>query len=67
MQSVVVTGVSTGIGWATAKLLLDRGIFGIRQRAPALYPACAVRGVRAAAIAISRNAMTASSGTRNMA
>src|ERR1700716_622779 len=25
MQSVVVTGASTGIGWATAKLLLDRG------------------------------------------
>src|ERR1700692_1131369 len=25
MQSVVITGVSTGIGWATAKLLLDRG------------------------------------------
>ena len=25
MQSVVVTGVSTGIGWATAKLLLTRG------------------------------------------
>jgi NAD(P)-dependent dehydrogenase (short-subunit alcohol dehydrogenase family) len=24
MQSVVITGVSTGIGWATAKLLLDR-------------------------------------------
>src|SRR5260370_35660724 len=30
MQSVVVTGASTGIGWATAKLLLDRGfrVFG---------------------------------------
>jgi NAD(P)-dependent dehydrogenase (short-subunit alcohol dehydrogenase family) len=30
MQSVVITGVSTGIGWATAKLLLDRGfrVFG---------------------------------------
>ena len=26
MQSVVITGASTGIGWATAKLLLDRGI-----------------------------------------
>jgi len=25
MKSVVVTGASTGIGWATAKLLLDRG------------------------------------------
>src|SRR6266550_7479731 len=25
MQSVVITGASTGIGWATAKLLLDRG------------------------------------------
>jgi NAD(P)-dependent dehydrogenase (short-subunit alcohol dehydrogenase family) len=25
MQSVVITGVSTGIGWATAKLLLSRG------------------------------------------
>jgi hypothetical protein len=34
MRSVVVTGVSTGIGWATAKLLLDRGmrVFGsVRQ------------------------------------
>jgi hypothetical protein len=30
MQSVVITGVSTGIGWATAKLLLGRGfrVFG---------------------------------------
>jgi NAD(P)-dependent dehydrogenase (short-subunit alcohol dehydrogenase family) len=30
MRSVVVTGASTGIGWATAKLLLDRGfrVFG---------------------------------------
>jgi NAD(P)-dependent dehydrogenase (short-subunit alcohol dehydrogenase family) len=30
MQSAVITGVSTGIGWATAKLLLDRGfrVFG---------------------------------------
>jgi NAD(P)-dependent dehydrogenase (short-subunit alcohol dehydrogenase family) len=30
MQSVVITGVSTGIGWAAAKLLLDRGfrVFG---------------------------------------
>ena len=30
MQSVVITGVSTGIGWATAKLLLTRGfrVFG---------------------------------------
>jgi NAD(P)-dependent dehydrogenase (short-subunit alcohol dehydrogenase family) len=27
MQSVVITGASTGIGWATAKLLLDRGFF----------------------------------------
>jgi NAD(P)-dependent dehydrogenase (short-subunit alcohol dehydrogenase family) len=26
MQSVVVTGASTGIGWATANLLLDRGL-----------------------------------------
>jgi NAD(P)-dependent dehydrogenase (short-subunit alcohol dehydrogenase family) len=25
MQSVVITGASNGIGWATAKLLLDRG------------------------------------------
>jgi NAD(P)-dependent dehydrogenase (short-subunit alcohol dehydrogenase family) len=25
MQSVVITGASTGIGWATAKLVLDRG------------------------------------------
>jgi NAD(P)-dependent dehydrogenase (short-subunit alcohol dehydrogenase family) len=30
MRSIVVTGASTGIGWATAKLLLDRGfrVFG---------------------------------------
>ncbi len=30
MQSVVITGASTGIGWATAKFLLDRGfrVFG---------------------------------------
>jgi NAD(P)-dependent dehydrogenase (short-subunit alcohol dehydrogenase family) len=30
MQSVVITGASTGIGWGTAKLLLDRGfrVFG---------------------------------------
>src|SRR3981189_3535094 len=36
MQSVVITGASTGIGWATAKLLLDRGfrVFGsVRQEA----------------------------------
>src|ERR1700739_921753 len=26
MQSVVITGASTGIGWATAKLLLERGV-----------------------------------------
>src|SRR5450631_3538093 len=38
MQSVVITGASTGIGWATAKLLLDRGfrVFGsVRQQADA--------------------------------
>ena len=30
MQSVVITGASTGIGWATSKLLLERGfrVFG---------------------------------------
>ena len=30
MPSVVITGASTGIGWATSKLLLDRGfrVFG---------------------------------------
>jgi NAD(P)-dependent dehydrogenase (short-subunit alcohol dehydrogenase family) len=35
MQSVVVTGVSTGIGWATAKLLLARGyrVFGSVRKA----------------------------------
>jgi NAD(P)-dependent dehydrogenase (short-subunit alcohol dehydrogenase family) len=35
MQSVVITGVSTGIGWATAKLLLDRGfrVFGSVRKA----------------------------------
>ncbi len=38
MQSVVITGVSTGIGWASAKLLLDRGfrVFGsMRKQADA--------------------------------
>src|SRR3981189_880722 len=36
MQSVVITGASTGIGWATAKLLLTRGfgMFGsVRKQA----------------------------------
>jgi NAD(P)-dependent dehydrogenase (short-subunit alcohol dehydrogenase family) len=35
MRSVVVTGASTGIGWATAKLLLDRGfrVFGSVRKA----------------------------------
>src|SRR5258708_2502883 len=34
MQSVVITGASSGIGWATAKLLLDRGfrVFGIVRK-----------------------------------
>jgi NAD(P)-dependent dehydrogenase (short-subunit alcohol dehydrogenase family) len=38
MQSVVITGASTGIGWATARLLLDRGfrVFGsVRKQADA--------------------------------
>jgi hypothetical protein len=38
MRSVVVTGASTGIGWSTVKLLLDRGfrVFGsVRQQADA--------------------------------
>jgi NAD(P)-dependent dehydrogenase (short-subunit alcohol dehydrogenase family) len=38
MRSVVITGASTGIGWATAKLLLDRGfrVFGsVRKPADA--------------------------------
>src|SRR5437773_11393237 len=38
MQSVVITGASTGIGWATAKLLLDRSfrVFGsVRKEADA--------------------------------
>jgi NAD(P)-dependent dehydrogenase (short-subunit alcohol dehydrogenase family) len=38
MQSVVITGASAGIGWATAKLLLDRGfrVFGsVRKPADA--------------------------------
>jgi NAD(P)-dependent dehydrogenase (short-subunit alcohol dehydrogenase family) len=38
MQSVVITGASTGIGYATAKLLLDRGfrVFGsVRKQADA--------------------------------
>jgi NAD(P)-dependent dehydrogenase (short-subunit alcohol dehydrogenase family) len=35
MKSVVITGASTGIGWATAKLLLDRGfrVFGSVRKA----------------------------------
>ncbi|MEA2864782.1 MAG: hypothetical protein QOC84_2738 [Bradyrhizobium sp.] len=38
MKSVVITGASTGIGWATAKLLLDRGfrVFGsVRKQSDA--------------------------------
>jgi NAD(P)-dependent dehydrogenase (short-subunit alcohol dehydrogenase family) len=38
MRSVVITGVSTGIGWATARFLLDRGfrVFGsVRKQADA--------------------------------
>src|SRR5438128_3456767 len=38
MRSIVITGVSTGIGWASAKLLLDRGfhVFGsVRKQAEA--------------------------------
>ena len=38
MQSVVITGASTGIGWAAARLLLDRGfrVFGsVRKQADA--------------------------------
>src|SRR3954449_2190780 len=38
MRSVVITGASTGIGWATAKLLLGRGfrVFGsVRKQADA--------------------------------
>ena len=38
MRSVVITGASTGIGWATAKMLLDRGfrVFGsVRKQADA--------------------------------
>src|SRR6267154_4811901 len=38
MKSVVITGASTGIGWATAKLLLERGfrVFGsVRKQADA--------------------------------
>src|SRR3981189_645600 len=39
MQSVVIPGAATGIGWATAKLLLDRGfrVFGsVRKQADAV-------------------------------
>ena len=38
MKSVVITGASTGIGWATAKLLIDKGyrVFGsVRKPADA--------------------------------
>jgi NAD(P)-dependent dehydrogenase (short-subunit alcohol dehydrogenase family) len=36
MRAVVVTGASTGIGWARAKLLLDKGfrVFGSMRRMP---------------------------------
>jgi NAD(P)-dependent dehydrogenase (short-subunit alcohol dehydrogenase family) len=36
MRSVVITGASTGIGWASAKLLLDRGfrVFGSVRKGP---------------------------------
>jgi NAD(P)-dependent dehydrogenase (short-subunit alcohol dehydrogenase family) len=36
MKSVVITGASTGIGWATVKLLLDRGfrVFGSVRNQP---------------------------------
>ena len=36
MRSVVITGASTGIGWASARMLLDRGfrVFGsVRKQA----------------------------------
>src|SRR5256886_9676527 len=39
MRSVLITGASTGIGWATAKLLLDKGfgVFGsVRKEADAI-------------------------------
>ena len=38
MRSVVITGASTGIGWASARILLDRGfrVFGsVRKQADA--------------------------------
>ena len=38
MRSVVITGASTGIGWAAAKLLIERGfrVFGsVRKQADA--------------------------------
>ena len=38
MGRIVITGASTGIGWASAKLLLDRGfrVFGsVRKQADA--------------------------------
>jgi NAD(P)-dependent dehydrogenase (short-subunit alcohol dehydrogenase family) len=47
MRSVVITGVSTGIGWATAKLLLEQGfrVFGsVRKSADA--ERCATNSVR---------------------
>src|SRR5215472_2697486 len=39
MKSVVITGASSGIGWATSKLLLDKGfrVFGsVRKQADAV-------------------------------
>ena len=43
MKTALVTGVSTGIGAVTAKLLLDRGyrVFGTVRKAPDAEPLCA--------------------------
>jgi NAD(P)-dependent dehydrogenase (short-subunit alcohol dehydrogenase family) len=52
MQSLVVTGVSTGIGWATAKLLLARGfrVFGSVRKAQDAQRLCSEFGANFTAL-----------------
>src|SRR5580692_6770247 len=52
MQSVVITGASTGIGWATAKLLLARGfrVFGSVRKAQDAQRLCSEFGANFTAL-----------------